>query len=344
MLQDVLYDRRELTRLLCMRVTLHVVPSGEIALFFQAYAEHRTPTELCSGEALLVRAGLCQQEEAVSELTALHRQVLDVLAERGPSTVRTIIQAVPKLKTKVKHSVGKSYEGEFSIGSRLIPGMCALGLLVRARPRGSWRSNLYEYAALSEWLPNVNLDAVCPRVARSWLTRRYLSAFGPATFADVQWWTGFSSHETKAALQELESEMTEVTVEGLGEEHLMLISDVQQLREFVQPDAPYVFLLPGLDPYIMGYHNRDRFLAPEHHKKVFDRAGNAMPTVWVNSRVVGAWGQREDGSVVYRVFEHVDEEEQALLAKEAQRLESFLGNEFLRPRSHTPFTRPLLRQ
>lgn len=32
----------------------------------------------------------------------------------------------------------------------------------RARPRGTWRSNLYEYAALSDWLPDVDLASVTP--------------------------------------------------------------------------------------------------------------------------------------------------------------------------------------
>jgi hypothetical protein len=91
----------------------------------------------------------------------------------------------------------------------------------------------------------------------------------------------------------------------------------------------------------MGYRDRRRFLAAEHRAKVFDRAGNAMPTVWVNGRVVGACGQRKDGSVVYGLFEPVGEEEQALLADEVQRLEGFLGGEFLPPRIHTSFTRTL---
>ena len=66
-----------------------------------------------------------------------------MLTEKGPSTVRQISQAVPELKAKVRHDVGKSYEGQFSIGSRLMLTMSVLGLLVRARPRGTWRSNLY---------------------------------------------------------------------------------------------------------------------------------------------------------------------------------------------------------
>jgi hypothetical protein len=91
----------------------------------------------------------------------------------------------------------------------------------------------------------------------------------------------------------------------------------------------------------MGYRDRGRFLASGHRAKVFDRAGNAMPTVWVNGRVVGAWGQRKDGSVIYSLFEPMGEEERALPEGEVQRLESFLGSEFLPPRIHTPFTRAL---
>jgi hypothetical protein len=195
--------------------------------------------------------------------------------------------------------VGKPYEGTFSLGSRLMLTMGVLGLLVRARPRGTWRSNLYEYAALSDWLPDVDPESVTPQEARAWLVRRYLAAFGPATLDDVQWWTGFSKGETEEALGALKPAAEEVTIEGLGDGCLMLAEDAQRLRDFAQPDVPYVFLLPGLDPYIMGYRDRGRFLAAEHRAKVFDRAGNAMPTVWVNGRVVGAWGQRKDGSVIY---------------------------------------------
>jgi len=57
----------------------------------------------------------------------------------------------------------------------------------------------------------------------------------------------------------------------------------------------------------MGYRDRDRFLAPEHRAKLFDRAGNAAPTVWVNGRAVGAWGQRkDDGKVIGVCFVSVE--------------------------------------
>jgi hypothetical protein len=337
-LEGALYERRELTRVHCMRMTVHAVPSDEVPLFFQAYVERCTQAEFRGWGSLLVQAGLCREGGAEALLEELHRQVLDVLIEKGPSTMREICQAVPELKTKIRHSVDKSYAGEFSIGSRLVLTMSVLGLLVRARPRGTWRSNLYEYAVLSDWLPDVDLESVTPQEARAWLVRRYLAAFGPATFDDVQWWTGFSKGEAEEALAALKPAAVEVAIEGWGDGYLVLADDARRLHDFTPPDEPYVFLLPSLDPYIMGYSDRCRFLTPENRIKVFDRAGNAVPTVWANGRVVGAWGQHRDGSVAYGLFEPVGEDEQVLLVSEAQRLDIFLDGEFLPPRIRTPFT------
>jgi hypothetical protein len=313
-----------------------------VPLFFQAYSAHRTRPEVRTFGDFLVQAGLCQDEETDVYVRDLQRRVLDVLTEKGPSTVRQINQAVPELKTKIRHSVGKAYEGEFSVGSYLVPNiMGAQGLLIRARPRGTWRSNLYEYAALSDWLPDIDLASVTPRDARVWLVRRYLAAFGPATFDDVQWWTGFSKGETQEALGALKSTLAEIAIEDLADEYIMLATDAQRLRSFTPPETPYVFFLPSLDPYIMGYRDRRRFLAAEHHAQVFDRAGNAVATVWVDGQVVGAWGQRRDGSVIYGLFGPVGAEERALLESKRQQLEGFLGGEYLPLRIRTPFTRAL---
>ena len=341
-LEDALYERRELAKMLCMRVTLHLVPSDEVPLFFQACSEHRTRPEVQGFLALLVQAGLCREGETEAFLKELERRVLAVLVEKGPSTVRQINQALPELKTRIRHSEGKAYEGSFSIGAYVVPNiMGAQGLLIRARPRGTWRSTLYEYAALSDWLPDVDLESVTPQHARAWLVARYLSAFGPATLDDVRWWTGFSKGETKAALDDVNQALVQVAIEGLGDGYLILAEDAQQLRDWAPPDRPHVFLLPTLDPYVMGYRDRRRFLAPEHRAKIFDRAGNAVPTVWANGRLVGAWGLRENGDVIYRLFEPLGEEEQALLADECRQLEEFLGGEFLPPRFRTAFTRAL---
>ena len=207
--------------------------------------------------------------------------------------------------------------------------------------RGTWRSTLYEYAAHADWLPDVDLDSVSPQEARTWLAGRYLSAFGPASRDDLQWWLGFSKGEAREALKPLEPSLVEVGIQDFGNGYLMRAEDAQRLKDFGPPNVPCVYLLPSLDPYVMGYRDRDRFLAPEHRTKIFDRAGNAVPTAWANGRIVGAWGQRKDGGVIYGLFEPVDGEEAALLTDEARRLEVFLGGEYLPPRYRTPFTRAL---
>jgi hypothetical protein len=344
MLEEALYEQRMLVKLLCMRVTLHVVPSDEAAFFYAAFPpdffERLMPVEFRGG-GLLAHAGLCSEGEARVLLADLHRQVLAVVAEDGPSTTQQIGRKVPEFAAKIHHDVGKAYEGEFSIGSRLVGDMCACGLLVRTRPRGTWRSSLYEYAVLSDWLPDLDLESVTQDEARAWLVRRYLAAFGPATPDDVQWWTGLTKGETQEVLGAIASEVTEVAIEGLDDGYLMPAEDAERLHAFTPPDAPYVFLLPSLDPYIMGYSDRRRFLAPEHRKKVFDRAGNAVPTVWADGRVVGVWGQRKDGQVFYELLEPVGDVEQVLLAEEMRRLEDFLDGEALPPGIRTPFTRSL---
>jgi hypothetical protein len=341
MLEEALYERRDLVKVLCMRSTLHAVASDELPCFFQAYAGRLERAEGRQLRELLVRAGMCQEGEAGARGEALHRRVLEVLAHRGPATVQEITQEVPELQAEVRYSVGKSYTGTLRLGSRLVPGMASLGLLVRGRPRGTWRSNLHEYAALADWLPEVELRAVSPAAAQAWLVRRYLAAFGPAAFADVQWWAGFSKGETGRALQVLGREVLPVAVAGMGEGLLMLAEDARRMGELPLADEPGAFFLPALDPYLMGYRDRRRYLAPEHAAKVLDRAGNGMATVWAGAVVVGVWGQREDGRVVYGLFEPVSGEQQERLDREAARLDEFLGGECLAQRTATSFLRAL---
>jgi hypothetical protein len=342
-LADALYEWRDLVKVLCMRVTLHVVPAGELPHFLQAcraYVERRTPPRFRGG-GLLAHAGLCEEGAADDLLGEIQRRVLDVLARRGPATTEELAGAVPELQAKIRHDVGKPYEGSFSIGTRLIYDMCARGLLVRTRVRGTWRSNLYEYAPLADWLPDVDLDAVTAPAARAWLVGRYLAAFGPATSDDVHWWTGFTKTDTRRALAALEPELVEVAVDGPGDAYLMLAADAEALAGFVPSDAPFACLLPGLDPYIMGYRDRRRFLAEAHRPMLFDRAGNAVPTAWASGRVVGAWAQDEDARVQLYFLEDTTPAEQAALRAEAFRLEAFLGDEYLPAGFLTPSFRRL---
>ena len=60
---------------------------------------------------------------------------------------------------------------------------------------------------------------------------------------------------------------------------------------------PWVALLPPLDPTTMGWRAAG-LVSGRTTAHLFDRNGNAGPTIWVNGRVVGGWAQRRSGEVV----------------------------------------------
>ncbi len=71
-------------------------------------------------------------------------------------------------------------------------------------------------------------------------------------------------------------------------------------------DREWAALLPGLDATVMGWKERDWYLDPGMVPKLFDTVGNAGNTVLVSGRVVGAWGQRPDGTVVVGLLDRIE--------------------------------------
>jgi hypothetical protein len=108
----------------------------------------------------------------------------------------------------------------------------------------------------------------------------------------------------------------------------------------VSSPKPWVALLPGLDPTTMGWQQRDWYLGA-HGKALFDRNGNAGPTVWCDGRVVGGWAQRRSGEVVFRLLEDVGGAAADAVESEAARLTSWLGDVRVTPRFATPLQKEL---
>ena len=115
--------------------------------------------------------------------------------------------------------------------------------------------------------------------------------------------------------------MIECEIERLGTGYVMLTVGLDHVMASQPVTDPIVNLLPCLDPYIMGYQDRRRFLAPEHRDQVFDRSGNAFATVWVDGRVVGVWRDNRDEVIELLVW---DNAEKGTLTEEAKRVGRFL--------------------
>ena len=103
----------------------------------------------------------------------------------------------------------------------------------------------------------------------------------------------------------------------------------------VPAPEPWVALLPALDPTTMGWAGRDFYLDP-HRPALFDRNGNAGPTIWLDGHVVGGWAQRGTGEVVLRLLEDVGTDATEAIEAEAARLTAWLTPLRVTPRFRTP--------
>ena len=98
-------------------------------------------------------------------------------------------------------AVGRgAYAGVIAAHSRVLLLLGFDGLVVRARPTGTWINGQYRWAATSTWWPE-GYGAREPQAAAAGLARRWLAAFGPGTRADLAWWAGWNLGVTKRADQ-----------------------------------------------------------------------------------------------------------------------------------------------
>ncbi|MER6128711.1 winged helix DNA-binding domain-containing protein [Streptomyces sp. NPDC001795] len=327
--ERALYEDRTLVRMHGMRHTVFVFPTGLAA------AVHAS-TGLAN--AAKARAGLVKDMVTGSDgrlteewLTEVEASALAALARRGQATVNELTRDEPRLKEQFTYGAGKSYEALHTVSSRLMRVLGVEGRVVRGRPLGAWTSSQFRWAVAP---PHPELP---PTEAQPELLGRWLTACGPATEADLKWWTGWKVTDVRRALKAIGA--VPVTLDG-GVTAYVTAGDEEPVGA---PAEPWAALLPGLDPTAMGWQERDWYLAPELRPALFDGSGNVGPTVWWNGRVVGGWAQRPDGEVLWRLLETegLGSEERAAIETEAARLGSWLAGTRVTPRFRTPLEREL---
>jgi hypothetical protein len=232
------------------------------------------------------------------------------------------------------------------MSTRVLFWLATTGAIVRARPGGTIASTSWTWARTDDWLADGAAHghddgALAAGEAEAMIVARYLATFGPATLVDVQWWTGWTKTATTRALAAVQAVGVDVAPpsgDGVAEA-FVLPGDEQPPAGPGSRDVT-VSLLPALDATPMGWKERHWYLgeAAEFPGPLFDRNGNIGPTVWQDGQVVGAWAQRDDGRVAWRLFDHVDADPLAAsIEAAAQRLVAFLGEVRVRPRFRTPW-------
>ena len=118
------------------------------------------------------------------------------------------------------------------------------------------------------------------------LARRYLAAFGPASAADMQTWSGL-----KRAADVLEA-MEDLERFSVGRRTLFDLPDAP--RPDADVPAP-VRLLPEFDNLVLAHADRSRLLDDEHRPLVVTKNLRVKATFLVDGRVAGVWKAARSG-------------------------------------------------
>ncbi|GGZ70302.1 winged helix DNA-binding domain-containing protein [Streptomyces echinoruber] len=325
--ERALYEDRTLVRMHGMRHTVFVFPAELTGVVHASTGR----TVAARERAALLRHMAEAGAPDAAWLAEVEAATLAALARRGQATAAELARDEPRLRERFGYAAGKPYEGVHTVSTRLLKVLGTEGKVVRGRPLGSWTSGQFRWA-LAPGHPELDTGE-----AQAELLRRWLTACGPATEADLKWWTGWRVTEVRRALAAIGVREVDLD-EGTG---YVIAGDTGP----VAPSAvePWAALLPALDPTVMGWQQRDWYLSPGLRPALVDRSGNIGPTVWWNGRVIGGWAQRPDGEIVWRVLapEGVGREAKAAIEREAERLRGWVGVTRVTPRFRTPLEREL---
>jgi hypothetical protein len=300
-LEEELYERRTLGKIRCVRKTIYIHTKDMIPVAFKATA------------SMVVKASKRHMEfrgVSAKEYEDVSRAILDVLAGREMTA------------SAIKTALGTQVDV-----SSILYLMCDRGLLIRGRPDRGWKDQNHNYSLFSAYFPDIDLDKTSEMEAITSLVKHYLASFGPVRESDVVWWTGLGKTKVRAVMTDLGHLVSQVTLSGLEGDFCMLRSDEALVEDVGLPGIPTVNLLPTLDPYLMGYKERKRYLDEGYYDKVFDRSGNASSTILVGGKVLGVWDFEggEDPVVKLFLFGPIGQDALDKVYAQAQRLGRFMA-------------------
>lgn len=255
--------KKSLTRIRYVRNTVYILPKDLIPVAFAGTGRIAAKTAAQFSKNLGITP---------TQYTRIANKILKVLKGRGLTT--------REIKNKLRTSTNIS---------PVVNLMCDKGLLVRSLPREGWKSSRHAYFLFDDYYPGLDLSAISEREARKVIITEYMRAFGPVCEQDIVWWTGFPKSQVREILDEMGDEVSPVETFGRKKGYFVRSSEKESLLSFKTPEHPVINVLPSLDPYLMGYKERERYLSPEYRSMVFDRSGNATSVILTDGQVVGIW-------------------------------------------------------
>ncbi|GAA4922997.1 winged helix DNA-binding protein [Stackebrandtia albiflava] len=314
--EHALYETRSLIRQQAMRETLFVFPRDLVPAAWGSASARVAAIHRRRFVKDLERWSAMPEAKGAAWLRAAERAVLDRLADGVPRTSTGLREEVPEVGGFIVQSPDKSWGGKVAVAPRVLTQLGMDGSVARAGNAGAWYASRPTWTTTARWWENDVPDAPTAREGYAELVHRWLWSYGPGTVEDIAWWLGATKGAVRTALEDLDA--VGVSLED-GSVGWLRGDDVAP----VAAPEPWVALLPLLDPTVMGWKRREFFLGG-HGPQLFDSAGNAGTTVWVDGRVVGAWVQDAGGAVQLRLLEAITPAAHEALRAEARRLTELL--------------------
>ncbi len=304
-----LWQERTLVKTWAMRGTLHLLPSSELPLW---------------------HAGLCADRFLKP---ALWKKYFGITIEELDQVTEAIGAALDG-RLLTREALAQEVEritGSAAIGSKVAES--SWGTLLRPAAFtgrlcfGPSVGHRVQFTRPDSWLAAVGHTStpVDPQAAPPAITRRYLSAYGPATYRDLARWWNCGTGMARQWIASLGEEATAVELEGTPA--WMLTADLRKMRDLAP--ARTVRLLPGFDQYVVASSCHTASLLPgDFRAKVFRPQGWISPVLLVNGRMEGTWRHQIKGS---RVEVEIEPFVQAPAwvrrgaEQEGERLAGFLG-------------------
>ncbi len=275
-LDEVLYKKRFLGKVRYARKTVYILPKENVTIAYSAMKS-----------LLLTRF-------------EVYIQHLGLMENEYEECTRTIL-AIVKGGGKTTKEIRAELKGDLNV-SAIVNLMCDQGLLIRGEPQSGWKSNIHTYYPFDEYFPDLDLNVMEESSARKRMVKQYIASYGPVSTRDISWWTGFPKREIDGILDSLKNELVSVDISGRPGPYIMKLSDVKALNSVDISQRPQVHLLPPLDPYLMGFKNRQHFLHDAHTAFIYDRSGNATNAILINGRIAGVWDWIDQKKPTIRYF------------------------------------------
>jgi len=257
-----LYIKKTLGKIRGMRKTLFIFTKGLMQI---VHPFAKTLTEDREQKYLEYR------NISSEEYKELSQEILDLLQKEELSTS----QIKQKVKTK------KDLVAVISV-------MCDQMHLIRGKPISSWKDRRLLYAPFRTYFPDISLTKYTETEALKLLIKKYIHSYGPVTVDDIVWWSGVTKTKLNSIISQLETELADIRISDLDYDYFLVSSDINSLEKSNSQQTT-VNLLPLLDPYMMGYRHRERYVNMNRYEYIFDRSGNATQVVLQDGYVIGIW-------------------------------------------------------